>query len=100
MHVLDERSPLHGYDSARAIATGAHLFVTIEALDPTLAAFVHDIRNYAPEDIRFGMRYADAVIMPEDGTPLADLTKVGALEPEVGDHLEQAAWTEWEEESE
>jgi inward rectifier potassium channel len=96
MHVLDERSPLHGYDSAQAIAAGARLFVTLEARDPTLAASVHDIRNYEPEDIRFGMRYADAVITAEDGTPVADLTKIGVLEADVGDHLEPG-WTEREE---
>jgi inward rectifier potassium channel len=63
MHVLDEHSPLHGYDTERVIAAGTQLFVTLEARDPTLAALVHDIRNYRPEDIRFGMRYADAVII-------------------------------------
>jgi inward rectifier potassium channel len=99
MHVLDEQSPLHGYDRARVIAARAQLFVTVEARDPTLAAVVHDIRNYAAEDIRFGMRYVDALTMAEDGTPLADLTKVGALEPDLGDHLE-SGWTEQEEVSE
>jgi inward rectifier potassium channel len=96
MHVLDEQSPLHGYDTERVIAAGTQLFVTLEARDPTLAALVHDIRNYGPEDIRFGMRYADAVIIAEDGTPVADLTKIGALEPDAGDHLEPG-WTEREE---
>ena len=96
MHVLDEQSPLHGYDTERVIAAGTQLFVTLEARDPTLAALVHDIRNYRPEDIRFGMRYADAVIIAEDGTPVADLTKIGALEPDAGDHLEPG-WTEREE---
>jgi inward rectifier potassium channel len=95
MHVLDEQSPLHGYDAARAIEARAQLFVTLEARDPTLAALVHDIRNYAPEDIRFGMRYADAVIMPEDGAPVADLTKIGDLEPDVDDHLDPG-WTDRE----
>jgi inward rectifier potassium channel len=99
MHVLDERSPLHGYDRARAKAARAQLFVTVEARDPTLAAVVHDIRNYALDDIRFGMRYADAVTTAEDGTPCADLTKIGALEPDLDDHLE-AGWTEREEASE
>jgi inward rectifier potassium channel len=99
MHVLDERSPLHGYDETQARAESAQLFVTVEARDPTLAAFVHDIRNYAPEDIRFGMRYADAVIIAEDGTPVADLTKVGALEADEGDYTEPG-WTEREAASE
>ncbi|HEY2617181.1 MAG TPA: ion channel [Acetobacteraceae bacterium] len=96
MHVLDERSPLHGFDTARAMAANLQLFVTLEARDPTLAALVNDIRNYAPEDIQFGMRYADVVIIAEDGTPVADLSKIGDLEPHTGDHLE-SGWTEREE---
>jgi inward rectifier potassium channel len=99
MHVLDERSPLRGYDGARAIETDARVFVTLEARDPTLATMVHDIRYYAPEDIRFGMRYADAVSTAEDGVRVADLRRIGALEPDVGDRPEQG-WTEREEERE
>ena len=97
MHVLDERSPLHGYDAARAIEVDARVFVTLEARDPTLAAVVHDVRYYAPEDIRFGVRYADAVSTAQDGTPVEDLTRIGALEPDVGDRQE-VGWTEREEE--
>ena len=99
MHVLDERSPLHGYDTARAIEADARVFVTLEARDPTLATSVHEIRTYVPEDIRFGMRYTDAVTIAEDGTPIADLRRIGALEPDVGDRQEPG-WTEREEEQE
>ena len=56
MHVLDERSPLHGYDAGLAIEADAQVFVTVEARDPTLSATVHDIRDYAAKDIRFGLR--------------------------------------------
>jgi hypothetical protein len=45
------------------------------------------------------MRYADAVIIAEGGTLVADLTKIGALEPDTGEHLEPD-WTEWEEATE
>jgi hypothetical protein len=41
-----------------------------------LAATVHDIRNHAAEDIRFGMRYTDALTTAEDGTPVLDLTRI------------------------
>jgi len=41
--------------------TDAQVFATLEAREPTLAATVHDIRNYAAEDIRFRMRYAYAL---------------------------------------
>jgi inward rectifier potassium channel len=95
MHVLDERSPLNGFDRARTIAADARVFVTVEARDPTLATTVQDLRNYAPEDIRFGMRYADAVTTAEDGTPSVDLANIGALEPDLGEHREQG-WTERE----
>jgi inward rectifier potassium channel len=97
MHVLDEKSPLHGYDAARAAAVDARLFLTLEARDPTLSAIVHDLRNYAPEDIRFGMRYADAVTLAEDGTPIADLTRVGVLEPDDAVGRVEPGWTAREE---
>ena len=97
MHVLDERSPLHGYDAARAIEADARVFLTLEARDPTLATLVHEIRTYAPADIRFGMRYTEAVTIAKDGTPVLDLTRIGALEPDVGDRQEPG-WTEREEE--
>ena len=96
MHVLDERSPLNGYDAARAIKANAQVFVAIEARDPTLGTTVHDIRNYPAEDIRFGMRYTEAVTTARDGTPVLDLTTIGALEPDVGERPEQG-WTEREE---
>ena len=64
----------------------------LEAHDPTVATTVHEIRNYAARDIRFGMRYQDAVTTAADGTPVLDLTKIGALERDVGDRQEQGVW--------
>ncbi len=98
MHVLDERSPLHGYDATRAIEADAQLFVMVEAHDPTLATTVRDLHNYSAKEIRFGMRYSDAMTTTGDGTPLLDLTRIGALEPDVGDRQEQG-WTEREKSS-
>jgi inward rectifier potassium channel len=95
MHVLNEQSPLHGYDAARAISEDAQVFVLVEAHDPTLATMVHDIRDYDAREIRFGMRYADALTTAGDGTPVLDLTRIGALEPDVGDRPEQG-WTDQE----
>ena len=96
MHVLDEHSPLHGYDAARAIATHTQVFVTVEARDPTLATTVHDIHIYLPEDIRFGMRYVDIISIADDGTPIANLTMIGGLEPDLADRPEPG-WTDHEE---
>lgn len=96
MHVLDERSPLHGFDRARAMAADARIFVTLEARDPTLATTVQDIRNYAAADLRFGMRYADAVTATLDGALSVDLTRIGELEAEGGDDHIEEGWTEQE----
>ena len=45
MHVMDERSPLYGYDAAQVVAALAQVFLTLEARDPMLATWVHEIRN-------------------------------------------------------
>jgi inward rectifier potassium channel len=95
MHVMDERSPLYGYDAAQLASVRAQVFVTLEALDPTLATLVYEIRSYAPEDICFGMRYVDVITTEADGTPVADLTKIGEMEPDGGEHPEQG-WREQE----
>jgi len=96
MHVLDEKSPLYGYDPARVLESEARIFVTLEAHDPMLATLVHEIRTYAPEDIRFGVRYRDPVVIGHDGLPVLDLRTIGALERDVGEQPE-TGWTEREE---
>jgi len=96
MHVLDGKSPLHGYDHRRMLDAEARIFVTLEARDPTLATLVHEIHTYAPEDIRFGVRYRDSIAIGDDGLPVLNLRMIGALEPDVGERRE-TGWTEREE---
>ena len=96
MHVLDARSPLHGLDETKAIEMQVQVFVMIEARDPTLATLVHDMRNYNPEDFRFGMRYAKAIVSQDGDMPVVDVSKIGELEPDNGDSVEEG-WTEHEE---
>ena len=96
MHVLSERSALYGYNESQVIEADVRMFLTLEARDPTLATMVHDLHTYGPKDIRFGMRYMDAITIAEDGTPVADLAKISALEPDLKDRQE-SGWTEQEE---
>ena len=96
MRVLDERSSLYGHDVTRVIEANPQLLVMPEARDRTPATIVHDVRSHAAEDIRFGMRYRDAVTTGEGGMPVLGLTKIGALEPNVGERQEQG-WAEREE---
>lgn len=95
MHVLSEQSPLFGYDESRVVEADLRMFLTLEARDPTLATVVHGVHTYEPKDIRFGMRYMDAVTIAEGGRPVADLSKINALEPDLKDHQE-SGWTEQE----
>jgi hypothetical protein len=76
--------PLHGYDAERTVKADARVLVTLEARDPTLATMLHAARFYAPADIRFGMRYTDAVTAAEDGTLVATCPKLGRWSPASG----------------
>jgi inward rectifier potassium channel len=84
MHVIDDASPLHGYDAAALIRAQARVFVTIEARDHALSALVYDMKNYPAEHIRFGMRFADSVSQDSTGRATADLSRIGLLEPDTG----------------
>jgi inward rectifier potassium channel len=78
MHVIDDASPLHGYDAQTLIQTQARIFLTIEARDHALSALVQDVKDYPPEHIRF----ADAVTLDNTGRATADLTRISLLEPD------------------
>jgi inward rectifier potassium channel len=84
MHMIDETSPLHGLDKDSFVAQGIRLFVAFEARDPTYATTVHDMHVYAPEDVLYGMRYADIITNDEFNRPTADLTRVSEVEPDDG----------------
>jgi len=96
MHVMDEKSPLHGYDSEKIIQADARMVFSMEARDPSLAATVYDTKSYTPDRVRFGTRYADAIGAADDGTPIADMTLISALTPDTGPTAPQPGWTEVE----
>jgi inward rectifier potassium channel len=100
MHVIDDSSPLHGIDPTSVQAADARVFLSFEAYDPMLSATVKDVRTYAPQDVRFGMRYMDVIGTAEDGTPMVDLTKISALEPDIGPNIPYFAHAAEEEETE
>ncbi len=82
MHDIDEASPLNGHTAETLAATRIRLFVGVTAHDRALAADVGDMKDYGPEDVVFGMRYADAVTIDDHGRTLADLgplSVVGAV---------------------
>ncbi len=60
MHAIGEKSPLAGYDAERFAECDARLFLTIEARDHAIGAFVHDMRIYTATEVLFGMHYAES----------------------------------------
>jgi inward rectifier potassium channel len=50
--------------------------MTIEARDQVLAAVVQDIKDYPAVRIRYGMHFADAVILDDQGDTTADLSRI------------------------
>lgn len=83
MHRIDQDSPLHGLNSQALQGNNLRLFVTVEAMDCVLSSNVQDMKDYSPEQIRFGMRYADAIRHVEgSASAVADLSRLSVLEPD------------------
>ncbi|HET6183946.1 MAG TPA: ion channel [Acetobacteraceae bacterium] len=80
MHELGPDSPLYGMDAHWLRENDLRVFVTLIARDRRLGAVVHDARDYHGRDVRFGVRYADAVVSDKDGNTRADLTLISELE--------------------
>ncbi len=83
MHVIDEKSPLAGYDAERFEEGDARLFLSIEARDNAIGAVVHDMRIYTSVEVLFGMHYAEAVTVDDQKRPVADLTRLSLVEPDT-----------------
>jgi inward rectifier potassium channel len=92
MHRIDEASPLKGYDTARLIEQDALLLLGVEARDITVSAGVIDTKGYRPTEILFEMRYADLVSFDSTGHPVADLSAVSRLEPDIGPEPPRTGW--------
>ncbi len=84
MHEIDETSPLWGFDADKFAASDIRLFAGVEAHDRTLAADVSDMKDYGAPDVAFGMRYADAVSIDEEGRTIADLDRISLIESDAG----------------
>jgi inward rectifier potassium channel len=97
MHTMESGSPLYGFDSKQFIAADARIFFALEARDPSLSTTVHDLRSYSPNMVKFGMRYADAVMTAPDGTPIADMNRISAIEPDEGTTDPYVGWDEKDE---
>ena len=79
MHVIDEASAFYGYDALHADVADLRLFVSLRGHDPAIGQTVADSRSFSGADIRFGMRYVDAVSRDEKGRVVADYSRLGSI---------------------
>ena len=79
MHVIDETSPFHGWDADHADIDDLRLFVSVRGHDPAIGQTVADSHRFNGADIRFGMRYVDAVSRDEAGRVIADYSRLSMI---------------------
>lgn len=82
MHELNESSPLHPLTPQTAESSSLRLMLSVAARDPALGAQVFASQSYRGSDIAFGMRYADATSWDGADNTVADMRKIGLVEPD------------------
>jgi inward rectifier potassium channel len=82
MHRIDENSPLYGHTAQSLLDGDVRLFLAVEARDTAINSTVHDLKYYWSHNVRFGMKYADAVTVDPGGRTMADLTLISVIEPD------------------
>lgn len=76
MHRIDENSPLHGPDALDHLrAAKAEIFVTLSGLDETLMQTIVARYRYGLEDIVPNARFADILLIRDDGVRVIDYDK-------------------------
>src|SRR5438552_244289 len=70
IHVIDERSPLHGATPASVEAQDGEFIVSLVGLDGTTSQTVHALHSYRWDDLRWNERFVD-VLLPQPTGQLA-----------------------------
>lgn len=87
VHEVTDDSPLALLKTAdeKALAdAGVRVMLSVTARDPSLSAQVYASAVFGAEDIALDMRYAEAVTILGENHSLADMRRIGDIEP---DHL-------------
>jgi inward rectifier potassium channel len=82
MHVIDETSPLYGFDAAALAKAEAEIQVSLVGFDDVTMQTVHSIHQYADNQIKFGHRFVDILTALANGDILVDLRKFDSTVPD------------------
>lgn len=86
IHEVTDDSPLallRSVDQLTLAESGLRIMLSVTARDPSLSAQVYASTTFAASDIALDMRYADAVTALSDEHAVADMRRLGAIEPEL-----------------
>lgn len=84
MHVIDETSPLHGIDTAAALAAAeVEIYIALTGIDDITMQSVHSMHHYLDTEIRIGHRFVDTLRPLPDGKFLVDLRNFDATVPDT-----------------
>jgi inward rectifier potassium channel len=81
MHVIDERSPLHGLSLADLAEREVRFVVTVTGHDGTFGATIHARRIYHADDVTWNARFADVLSNGPDGRLVLDLSRFHDVVP-------------------
>jgi inward rectifier potassium channel len=81
MHKIEEGSPFYGAGAMdRLRATRAEIFVTLSGLDETMMQPIVARRRYLLDDIVEDARFADILVLQDDGTRVIDYDRFDRIE--------------------
>jgi len=83
MHVIDERSPLHGLDQDGLARIELEIHAVVTGTDDTTMQTVHAMHSYDDKRVRIGYRFEDTLRSLPDGSFVVDLRKFDAVVPDA-----------------
>jgi inward rectifier potassium channel len=81
VHPIDDGSPLRGITPEEFRAADSEILILLSAMDETFFQTVHVRSSYKPQEIAWGMKFADMFLRSEDGLVGIDMQKIHDLDP-------------------
>ena len=80
VHPIGEDSPLRGTTPEAFEAADSEILILLSAMDETFFQTIHVRSSYKPQEIAWGMKFADMFLRTEDGLVGIDMRKIHDLE--------------------
>jgi inward rectifier potassium channel len=75
MHVIDEKSPLHGASVDQLYDMQFEILILLQGTDDTLADVIYARHSYTPDEILMGHRFVDVLSISPNGRRVVDLNR-------------------------